>query len=81
MLHAQLSTSRVPVFQRTSFNASVSRNRHSHDRAQRLYSAAAHELESSNQIGMGSYSNTPSEHVQDIASAEQVRQNRVLCGL
>ncbi len=74
MLHAQLSTSRVLTFQRTTFNASVSRNRISHDRAQRLYSAAAHELEAGNQIGMGSYSSSTSEHVQDIASAEQVRR-------
>ena len=37
---------------------------------QRVYSAAAHELEAGNQIGLGG---SGSEFVEDIASSEQVR--------
>jgi hypothetical protein len=72
MLQNQLTALRVPAFQRTTVygrNGNVKLI----DRATRLYSAAAHELESGNQIGMGGYSSSTSEHVQDIASAEQVR--------
>jgi hypothetical protein len=71
MLQNQLTALRVPAFQRATVygrNGNVKLHR-----ATRLYSAAAHELESGNQIGMGGYSSSTSEHVQDIASAEQVR--------
>ena len=43
-----------------------------HPCPQRVYSAAAHELEAGNQIGLNTQSNT-SDAVLDIASAEQVR--------
>ena len=43
---------------------------HARGAFQRVYSAAAHELEAGNQIGLGW---SGSEFVEDIASSEQVR--------
>ena len=43
---------------------------HARGAFQRVYSAAAHELEAGNQIGLGG---SGSEFVEDIASSEQVR--------